>query len=239
MLDEVASWRTSLTAVLRIGDLALAALARQLLGNACARAELFTESVALLTESIRIAQQIGDVLTEAFSQRGLGRTWGVQGRMTEALRHNKRALALFEQIGYPVWIANELNNVGWVAAHLGDYEYAKSCCEKALKMNQSHLPADPSLTGMMLDSLGFIAAGMGRYEDAIGYYQRARAQYASSDDTYFDAETLDHLGHPYRALGQFDKARETWQAAKLRYREHKRFADVQRIQALLDELGTE
>ena len=239
VLDEVASWRTGLAAVLRIGDPALEALARQLLGNACARAELFTESVTLLTESIRLAKQIGDVLTEAFSERGLGRTWGVQGRMTEALTHNKRALALFEEIGYPVWIANELNNVGWVAAHLGDYEYAKSCCEKALEMNQTHLPDDPSLTGMMLDSLGFIAAGMGRYEDAIGYYEQARAQYASNDDTYFDAETLDHLGHPYRAMGKLDKARETWQAAVRLYREHKRFADVQRIQLLLDELDTE
>ena len=238
VLDEVASWRTALAAVLRLGDPAVEALARQLLGNACARAELFTESVTLLTESVRLALQIGDVLTEAFSERGLGRTWGVQGRMTEALAHNKRALALFEQIGYPVWIANELNNVGWVAAHLGDYEYAKSCCEKALKMNHTHLPADPSLTGMMLDSLGFIAAGMGRHEDAIGYYDKARAQYASNDDTYFDAETLDHLGHPYRALGQLDKAREAWQAAMRRYRDHKRFADVQRIQALLDELDT-
>jgi DNA-binding SARP family transcriptional activator len=237
--DEVASWRTSLAAVLRLDDPAVEALARQLLGNACARAELFDEAIDLLSESALMAAAIGDVLTEAFSERGIGRAFGVQERMTEALAHNKHALELFERIGNPAWIASELNNVGWVAAHLGDYEYANSCCEKALEMTRRHRPDDVSITGLVLDSLGYIAGGMGRYRDAVGYYEQARAQFALNDDTYFDAETLDHLGHPYRALGEFDKARETWQAALRLYREHERSADVQRVAGLLDELDRE
>lgn len=239
LLDEVASWRTSLAAVLRLGDPAVEALARQLLGNACARVDLFDEANALLAESVRMAAEIGDVLTEAFGERGLGRAYGVQERMAEALEHNKRALALFEQIGNPAWIASELNNVGWVAAHLGDYWYARSCCEQALEMTRRYRPDDHSIMGLMLDSLGFIAGGMGQYRDAVDYYEKARVQFAINNDIYFDAETLDHLGHPYRALGEFDKAREAWEAALALYREHERSADVHRIQARLAELDRE
>jgi tetratricopeptide (TPR) repeat protein len=237
VLDEVASWRTSLAAVLRLGDPAVEALARQLLGNACARVELFDEAVALLSESVRIARDIEDSLTEAFSERGLGRALGVQQRVAEALPHHKRALALFEKVGYPVWIAGALNNVGWGAANLGEYEYAKECCERALALNRRHQPDDLSLIGTILDSLGFIAAGMGRHRDAIDYYEQARAQFATANDTYFDAETLDHLGHPYLALGEVGKAREAWQAALWLYRGHERSADAQRVQALLNELS--
>ncbi|HJP80074.1 MAG TPA: BTAD domain-containing putative transcriptional regulator [Pseudonocardiaceae bacterium] len=234
--DEVAFWRTSLAAVMRLDDPAVEALARQLLGNACARVELFGEAIDLLSESALMAAAIGDVLTEAFSERGLGRALGVQERMTEALAHNRHALELFERIGNPAWIASELNNVGWVAAHLGDYEYAKSCCEKALEMTRRHRPDDVSITGLVLDSLGYIAGSMGRHRESVAYYEQARAQFALNDDTYFDAETLDHLGYPYRALGEFDKAREAWKAALRLYREHERYTDVHRIQDLLDNL---
>ena len=236
VLDEVQTWRTSLAAVLPLGDPSVEALARQLLGNACARIELFDEAVAQLTESVRIANEIGDLPTEAFSERGLGRAFGVQRRGAQALPHYQRALALFEEIGHSPWIAITLNNIGWAAANLGDYEYAQECCEKALGMLQGERPQDPYGLGVLTDTLGFIAAGMGRYRDAIDYYEQARAYHAANKDTYFDAETLDHLGHPYLALGEVDQARAVWQEAARLYREHRRSADLARIQAQLDQL---
>jgi hypothetical protein len=50
-------------------------------------------------------------------------------------------------------------------------------------------------------------------------------------------ETLEHLGHPYRALGESGKAREAWQTALRLCHEQRRTLDAQRIQGLLDGLG--
>ncbi|HEX4221310.1 MAG TPA: BTAD domain-containing putative transcriptional regulator [Pseudonocardiaceae bacterium] len=236
-LDEVASWRTSLVSVLRLGDRGLEALAKQMLGNACTRAEAFDEAEALLTESIRIAAEIGDPATEGFSERGLARVYTVLEKHPEALAHNERALVLFEKVGNQAWIDGELNNIGWGAAHLGDYEYAKSCCEKALDTSLRIRPDDHSGIGLILDSLGFIAEQMGRLDDAISYYEQAKARFGINNDRYFAAATYEHIGYPYRALGRLADAREAWQVALRIYRDQQRSVDVERVRDALEGLS--
>jgi tetratricopeptide (TPR) repeat protein len=195
----------------------------------------FDQAYPELFESVRIAAEIGDLVTEAFARRGLSRVYDQQGRAQESYEYSKSSLALFEKIGDPLWIASGLNNVGWNAAHLGDHEYAKSCCERAFATYQQHRPDDHSALGYLLDSLGYVANRMGSYGDAIAYYERARAEYVIANNNYFDADALEMLGNTYRALGQLDKARKHWQQAWQIYREHKRSGPGQRVQTLLDE----
>jgi tetratricopeptide (TPR) repeat protein len=95
-------------------------------------------------------------------------------------------------------------------------------------------PNDHSGAGLFLDSLGFIANRMGRYDEAIDYYQRARAQFAITGDTYFDADALEMLGDSYLMAGQADKAREYLEQAWKIFHNHKRLIGEQRVQDRLD-----
>jgi DNA-binding SARP family transcriptional activator/Tfp pilus assembly protein PilF len=238
LAEDLAVWQTSLAAVSALGDAAVEATVRLQLGIAYSRVERYEQAQAQLTESVRLAADIGDVTVEAFGERSIARAYDLHGRWPEAEEHTRRALALFEQTGNPVWIAGGLNNVGWSAAHLGDYDYAKSCCEQALALYRRHRPDDHSGLGHLVDSLGYIANQMGRYEDAIDRYEQARAEYLIAGDVYFDAEVLDMLGSTYRSLGRLDKARESWQQAWQIYHDHQRPVAAQRIADQLAEIST-
>lgn len=237
LLDDLASWRTGLAAALRLGDPAAEALARQHLAIASGRVELFDEAHSLAAESIRIAADIGDQVTQAFSERCAFGVYLLQRRLEDGEPHVRRALALFEKIGHPMWICTELMNLAWIAANRGDYDFARSYATRSLEMRLRHGPDDHTGMAALLDCLGFIANGMGRYHEAIDYYERSRARYALNKEAYGDAETLEHLGHPYRALGQSNKARESWEAALRICRDQHRSTDAQRIEELLDELS--
>jgi tetratricopeptide (TPR) repeat protein len=236
LMEELAAWQSTLASVLILKDPAVEALARQHLGDAYARVELFEEAHAELDVAIRIAADIGDLTIEAFSERNHGRAYDLEDRWAEANPRDKRALELFKQTGNPAWIAGGLNNVGFSSAHLGDHEYAKSCCEQALETYRQHYPEDHSVIGHFLDSLGYIANQMNRYDDAISYYEQARAEYAITNDIYFDADALELLGDTYLKVGQLDKAREYLEQAWQHFHDHKRHTAAQRVQAQLDGL---
>ena len=239
LVEDVDSWRMSMKSVLALADHAVEARARQHLGDALARVERYEEGLAELTEAIRIAADTGDLVTESFAERGVARLYDLQGNWQEVLQRSDRCLEMWEKIGNPVWIAIGLSNVGWVAAHVGNYEYARSSCERAAQMMRQYQPDDRSSVGHMIDSLGYIAYQMGRYEEAIDYYEQSRAEYAISGDIYFDADALDMLGATYRALGQLDKARECWQQAWQIFHDHQRPVAAQRVADMLDKISAD
>ena len=57
---------------------------------------------------------------------------GRAGRLTLALAHAERALALFRQTGHLVGEATALNSVGFTRAHLGDHWEAVASCRRAV-----------------------------------------------------------------------------------------------------------
>lgn len=234
LMDDLAAWRVGLASTLAHGDRTVEALVRLHLGHAFRRLELFDEARAELAEAVRLAVDIGDLTTEANSERGLGFVYYHENRWAESDQHDRRALALLEEIGNPAWIAATLNNIGFNAAFMGNHEYAKSSCEKALEVFKRSYPEDHSNIGHFLDSLGLIANKMGRYEEAISYYEQARAELAITGDVFFDADALEMLGDSYFMVGQADKAREYLAQARQIYHDHKRFAAAQRVQDRLD-----
>jgi DNA-binding SARP family transcriptional activator len=237
LFEDVAAWRTGLAAVTALGDRSAEALARQHLGNALARVRQDSEADAMLAESIRIAAEIGDVVTQAFSERYALATFDMSGRLVEGEPHARRALALFEKIGNPAWSSIAMINIVWIMTNRGDHENAMPLAEKVLAMQRRHAPDDHTGLGNILDCLGFIANGMGRYRQAIDYYQQARAQYALTTNVLTDLETLEHLGHPHRSLGELAEAREAWEAALRLSQEHRRLDEAQRLTRLLAELS--
>jgi tetratricopeptide (TPR) repeat protein len=237
LLDNLAAMRTSLAATLLLGDPATEVIARQGLAGALARVDRFDESHEQLNESIRISVEIGDIQAEFISERNFCMVLDLQKLHREEEPHARRALALAEQIGHPLWISIGMINLAWTSANLGDFGFAEPLAEQALELHLREAGDNHTGTGNMLDCLGFIANGTGRYDEAIARYQQARAHFAIIHDAYYDAETLEHLGHPHRALGQFDQASEAWAAALRLCRDQHRSVDAQRIEGLLAELS--
>jgi tetratricopeptide (TPR) repeat protein len=49
--------------------------------------------------------------------------------------------------------------------------------------------------------LGYAHHHLGQYRDAVACYQRALALFRETEDRYFEADTLAHLGDTHYAAG--------------------------------------
>jgi tetratricopeptide (TPR) repeat protein len=89
------------------------------------------------------------------------------------LAHAERTLALYSTFDQPVWEALALNQVGWCAARLGDYDTARTRCQAALALYREH--DSPNGEADVLDSLGYIDHHTGDHRQAVDHYRRAPA----------------------------------------------------------------
>jgi tetratricopeptide (TPR) repeat protein len=178
------------------------------------------------------ALAVTDLTDQAHTHHEIAWAWEKQGNDQQALFHATCALDLYRVLGNAEWESQGLNQVGWYAARLGDYETARTHCQAALTLNKHH-PASAAAT---LDSLGYIEYHTGHHHEAVEYYEQAAAACRSLGYTYQSALTLDRLGHPYAALGQNEHARAVWQQAIELYRQQGRFEDAERTQQQLDAL---
>jgi tetratricopeptide (TPR) repeat protein len=188
------------------------------------------EAIENLNHALTLARQHHNVADQEHAHAALARTWERRGEHRQGLYHARLALELCRTLDQPVWEAAALNTVGWFAAHLGDYETARAHCEAALDRCQN----DPGSRANYLDSLGYIEYRTGHHGLAIERYQQALSLFRDQGNVYDCADTLDHLGHPYAALGQPERARAVWRQALELCRSLDRVADAERIQRQLD-----
>ncbi len=73
--------------------------------------------------------------------------------------------------------------------------------------------AYPHAEAQALNNLGIVYFRQHRYDDAIKYYEQARAIYEKSEATYGLAQTLDNLAGAYEAKGDRSEALEHWNKA--------------------------
>jgi hypothetical protein len=87
-----------------------------------------------------------------------------------------------------------------------------------------------------LDSLGYIAHQTDDDRQAIAYYRQAAGLHRALGNTTEAVNTLDRLGHPHVALGEYELTRAAWREARQMYHDQGRDADADRVQQLLDDL---
>lgn len=102
--------------------------------------------------------------------------------------------------------ATALNALGYTLANrTRRYDEALSLVSRALALQ----PNEPAI----LDSMGWVLYRMGRYEEALGYLERAYAEFP-------DPEVAAHLGEVMWTLGNTEAARDVWRTAALREPDH-------------------
>jgi tetratricopeptide (TPR) repeat protein len=228
--EQLATWTAGLAAAQELGDPALEGVAHRLLGQAHARAGTHTTASYHLHRALDLAKETGDTHGEARAYYDLTWVW----RQTDdqlALNHAKKALGLFQTLDSPVWEAEALNMMGWHQAQLGQYEAARSSCERALVLfRQERNRQGQAVT---LDSLGYISYHRGEHDQALKCFRESLDLCRDLGATYYEADTLDHLGLAHAALGQGTDARVAWQQALRLNRAQHRTADAHRVEQQL------
>ncbi len=116
-----------------------------------------------------------------------------QGRSDEAAGFWNKALQINPRL------SGVYNSLGQVAMSRGDYEQAVAHCRKVLELD----PRTPEI----YSRLGLALMGLGRHREAVAEMERGLGAGVLSGFDYFV------LGQGYRQLGQFDKARASYESA--------------------------
>ena len=122
-----------------------------------------------------------------------------------------------------------------VAAQLGQHDDARRSCERAFGLfSQENNRQGQAVT---LDHLGYIALHSLDYDEALRCLNASLALCRDLGATYYEADTLEHLGRAHAALRQLSEARHAWQQALQLHRAQTRTVDTLRIEQLLAELS--
>ncbi|MEV0388019.1 BTAD domain-containing putative transcriptional regulator [Nonomuraea sp. NPDC050643] len=233
--NGVSAWSTASRAVEHLKDPSVHALARQMLGRACARAGRHAESLSRFADALALYERSGDLAGQAHVHHSLAIAWEDREEHERALFHFERALLLHRDLGDSVGEANALNSLGWNHALLADFAQAQRHCERALVLQRRH--GDLVGEAATLDSLGYIAHHLGHLARARTYYHHALTLRRENGNAGQEAETLTHLGDTHHALGQRAEAARVWSQALAIYRAQHRTARERHVQARLDALN--
>jgi len=210
------------------------ALARLCLGNIEARSRHHEEAVVLLTLAQEHFEKTGNIANLAQTHRAMQMSAGSRGRQWQ-LRHAKRALELFEQVGDPVWVAVALNAVGETYVELGQLDEAQKYALRALAVHREL--GNASGVAATLDTLGMVAEAAGDLTGAADYFRQACQQYRLLKNFQYVAVTLTELAAVLARLpGQQDAARTAWEEAAALYEEQGRTAEAAEARARISAL---
>jgi len=132
------------------------------------------------------------------------------GDLDDAIAREREALALREEAGDPVAIAESTNDLALLVSERGDYKGAEALHRRALALREQALGDAHPLVADSLDNIGVVVYHQGRLDEARGLYERALALRlaAFGSEARDVATSLNNLGGLYMDLGDRAKARD-------------------------------
>ena len=141
-----------------------------------------------------IGNENANALVKKYAENDLGIAYWKCGELDKAIDLMKSMEARYEYFS-----ADFYTTFGYYYIEAGDFEKARECTEKSLKLDPAHGPA--------YDNLGQIAYREGNLEDAEMHFRHAM----ELKDTMVDSKY--HLGLIYEAWGEYELAAEYFQLA--------------------------
>ncbi|HEV7485354.1 MAG TPA: tetratricopeptide repeat protein [Thermoanaerobaculia bacterium] len=129
------------------------------------------ESVALLGETVKIYEAIGDRTNEARALTNLATSLWQRGDLKAARTMFERALAEHRQIGHMTFVARTLNNLGNVEYGMGEVQKAEQTFREALRIEQEMNFI--TTLGPTLSNLGAMRQVQGDLDDAGRFFMQA------------------------------------------------------------------
>ncbi len=143
-----------------------------------------------------------EIIATAFNN--IGFAYSVQGKMTEALRYNRKSLALWEKLGDVESISKVLNNIGVLYRSAGDFDKAEEYYDMALKKLVEE--GDTSGIALCHNNLGGIYREKGDLKSALDHYRTAVKLRTIIGDKNGLAATLNNIGALYKGENKLDSS---------------------------------
>lgn len=164
----------------------------------------YEESARLVREALDNAlkhDQLGDI---AHGYRNLAISHLQRSQRIDALDYLKKALAMEKKLGREKWQALNLEIMGDVYQHWGEFNKALGLTRQALAIRQKR--RERSKTADLLSDMGSLHASLGQLEKAARAHQEALAIYEGLMMQRKTAHSLSSLGGIFRRWGRYEQA---------------------------------
>jgi len=209
--DRAGLQRAAVRSAVRLGDPAAEADARRGLAVAQIWLGAYDEAAGQLATARELFGAAGDQLGLAATHRTTARMLSHRDRHADALGHDERALALFEEQQHLAGQATALNAIGWHHAHLDRPGAAIEHCRRALAIHDRL--GNRFGQALTWDTLGKAYHVAADHRNAITHFQLAVAAFRSCGDRFQEADTLRRLGAALLETGAVPAGCAAWQRA--------------------------
>lgn len=133
----------------------------------------YEESLEALTRARDLYHQSGKSAAEGTVYNSIGRVYRAHGRLDEALKYQRQALAIHERVGESFELMQSLNAVAVVSNQLGDLAEARRCYERALAI--ARRSSSPRIQDFLNANLAALMLQQGEFERAARVYEEVLA----------------------------------------------------------------
>jgi tetratricopeptide (TPR) repeat protein len=183
--------------------------------NPCGR---WQDWVAIERVAVAAAKRLNDPRAQAHSHFQLGRALSIIGDSDAAEPNARQALALFRELEDRGHEAMALNTLSAMMERQGRYAEALELAQDGLRMVKA--VGHWWLQGALENSVGWLHAHLGHYDQALAHCQRAVGLHREAGTQGGVACTLDSIGHIYLRLGDTVQARAYYEQALAMNREN-------------------
>lgn len=164
----------------------------------------YSKALDFFTQSINIAQQMGNHAAKASPLGNIGNTYIAQGNYPKALDYFNQCLKIQRQIDNQRGVAQMLNNIGLIYDNQGDYSNAMDYYSQCIKIHEEL--NEQSGMAKALYNVGNIHLTQSNYSEALDYHKRSLEISEQMGDQGVVALSLAGLARIYQQQGYNDKA---------------------------------
>ncbi|GAB3020037.1 sensor histidine kinase [Spirosoma pulveris] len=173
----------------------------------------------LFDESLVNAQSAINYFTRSHKPGSVARVYHTMGLLYKTMGENQRvrthlekgifyiqqAISINQSIKATRNLADNYINLGIIYEDLNEFERGRECFLKAIAINDA-IHSKPEAYRVIFNNLGKNSSVLGRYEEAIGYLNKALAINLELNRTTSLVHNYRNLSTAYQALKKFDKA---------------------------------
>lgn len=178
----------------------------EVLGTLEARYAHLEAAVEHIQAAGRYYQAAGNIVCAmGVTHTNLGYAYLIKRRYAEVLPPAQRALAFFNELNHPYWLALNETNLAEAYFYLGDLAQAEQLAEQALRREEVVVRA------YCLYILGLVRCAQSRFAEAESYCRQAIATAEEMQDLWGLGPAWRALGETYRAAGRVIEAQAAFQ----------------------------
>jgi tetratricopeptide (TPR) repeat protein len=175
-----------------------------LLGNIYTRLGDFRYAVQFCNESLRVYQQIDDIIGESNAYLNLGMVHSAQGDWDKAVDAYRKSLAMKKEIGDVFYQGATINNLANIQIFRGEWTQAAELLKQSYSIWKRVGATLPE--GITLSNLAQIYIYQQDWDEALDTLRRSRAIFTETGSGDFLSELERRWGEFYLKTGELDQA---------------------------------